>query len=425
MMNGSILQRGVGMYCIHCGAELPDGAKFCTRCGVRVDDAETPTPKSVPRPASRRSATGQPSATSQPSASGQPSEQAPQAPNVSRRAFIGLGAAAAVGAVAFAATQLGGQSGPASGGYITVADSSASSAAAAGNSASSAAASNTTQTPKESDDSEPGLDCGGSSAGLGTPRAALNDYSWDELARISRNMAYDAGTIAKTVDAYHLVARSSDPDGVQRKEITLKNGLTIKVRVVGVSHDVSSDGSKRHGLTFMTNDCVALRSMNASGKNAGGWERSDLRAWLNGDFISLLPDDLASLLQPTQKLTNNVGKTTSTSSVTTTVDKVWAPSLVELVGADQVSGVDWPAQYADADQIFNKEGSQYEYTAGCLASDPNDTLIMDWNGQLVSWWERSPHPGFDTYFKGVSTMGVPVEGEDPAQSLGVVACFCV
>jgi len=392
---------------------------------VRVDDAETPTPKSVPRPASRRSATGQPSATSQPSASGQPSEQAPQAPNVSRRAFIGLGAAAAVGAVAFAATQLGGQSGPASGGYITVADSSASSAAAAGNSASSAAASNTTQTPKESDDSEPGLDCGGSSAGLGTPRAALNDYSWDELARISRNMAYDAGTIAKTVDAYHLVARSSDPDGVQRKEITLKNGLTIKVRVVGVSHDVSSDGSKRHGLTFMTNDCVALRSMNASGKNAGGWERSDLRAWLNGDFISLLPDDLASLLQPTQKLTNNVGKTTSTSSVTATLDKVWAPSLVELVGADQVSGVDWPAQYADADQIFNKEGSQYEYTAGCLASDPNDTLIMDWNGQLVSWWERSPHPGFDTYFKGVSTMGVPVEGEDPAQSLGVVACFCV
>ena len=339
--------------------------------------------------------------------------------------FIGLGAAAAVGAVAFAATQLGGKSGSASGGYITVADSSASGTATAGNAASSAAASNTAQTPKESEDVEPGLDCGGSSAGLGSPRSALIDYSWDELARISRNMAYDAGTIAKTLDAYHLCARSSDPDGVQRKEITLKNGLSIKVSVVGVSHDVSSDGSKRHGLTFMTDGCVALRRMNSSGRNTGGWERSDLRAWLNGDFIGLLPDDLAAVLQPTQKLTNNVGKTTSTSSVTTTVDKVWAPSLVELVGADQVSGVDWPAEYADADQIFNREGSQYEYTVGSLASDPNDTLVMFWNGQPVSWWERSPHPGFDTYFKGVSTMGVPVEGEDPAQSLGVVACFCV
>lgn len=407
------------MYCIHCGAELPDGSRYCTRCGARVDDAEAPTPKSVPRPAARPSATGRSSTT------GQPAKQAPHAPNVSRRMFIGLGAAAAVGAVAFAATQLGGKSGSASGGYITVASSSASSAAPAGNSASSTAASNTAQTPKESEDVEPGLDCGGSSAGLGSPRSALNDYSWDELARISRNMAYDAGTIAKTLDAYHLCARSSDPDGVQRKEITLKNGASIKVSVVGVSHDVSSDGSKRHGLTFMTDGCVALRRMNSSGRNTGGWERSDLRAWLNGDFIGLLPDDLAAVLQPTQKLTNNVGKTTSTSSVTTTVDKVWAPSLVELVGADQVSGVDWPAEYADADQIFNREGSQYEYTVGSLASDPNDTLVMVWNGQPVSWWERSPHPGFDTYFKGVSTMGVPVEGEDPAQSLGVVACFCV
>lgn len=407
------------MYCIHCGAELPDGSRYCTRCGARVDDAEAPTPKSVPRPAAR------PSAAEHPAAADQPAKQAPHAPNVSRRMFIGLGAAAAVGAVAFAATQLGGKSGSASGGYITVADSSASGTATAGNAASSAAASNTAQTPKESEDVEPGLDCGGSSAGLGSPRSALNDYSWDELARISRNMAYDAGTIAKTLDAYHLCARSSDPDGVQRKEITLKNGLSIKVSVVGVSHDVSSDGSKRHGLTFMTDGCVALRRMNSSGRNTGGWERSDLRAWLNGDFIGLLPDDLAAVLLPTQKLTNNVGKTISTSSVTTTVDKVWAPSLVELVGADQVSGVDWPAEYADADQIFNREGSQYEYTAGCLASDPNDTLIMVWNDQMVSWWERSPHPGFDTYFKGVSTMGVPVEGEDPAQSLGVVACFCV
>lgn len=407
------------MYCIHCGAELPDGSRYCTRCGARVDDAEAPTPKSVPRPAAR------PSAAEHPAAADQPAKQAPHAPNVSRRMFIGLGAAAAVGAVAFAATQLGGKSGSASGGYITVADSSASGTATAGNAASSAAASNTAQTPKESEDVEPGLDCGGSSAGLGSPRSALIDYSWDELARISRNMAYDAGTIAKTLDAYHLCARSSDPDGVQRKEITLKNGLSIKVSVVGVSHDVSSDGSKRHGLTFMTDGCVALRRMNSSGRNTGGWERSDLRAWLNGDFIGLLPDDLAAVLLPTQKLTNNVGKTISTSSVTTTVDKVWAPSLVELVGADQVSGVDWPAEYADADQIFNREGSQYEYTVGSLAGDPNDTLVMFWNGQPVSWWERSPHPGFDTYFKGVSTMGVPVEGEDPAQSLGVVACFCV
>ena len=25
------------MHCIHCGAQLPDGAKFCTSCGVRVE----------------------------------------------------------------------------------------------------------------------------------------------------------------------------------------------------------------------------------------------------------------------------------------------------------------------------------------------------------------------------------------------------
>ena len=31
------------MFCSHCGAENPDGAKFCSKCGNRVGAAATPT----------------------------------------------------------------------------------------------------------------------------------------------------------------------------------------------------------------------------------------------------------------------------------------------------------------------------------------------------------------------------------------------
>ena len=38
------------MFCQNCGNQLPDGAKFCTRCGAPVASAQPPAPQPAPVP---------------------------------------------------------------------------------------------------------------------------------------------------------------------------------------------------------------------------------------------------------------------------------------------------------------------------------------------------------------------------------------
>lgn len=73
--------------------------------------------------------------------------------------------------------------------------------------------------------------------------------------------------------------------------------------------------------------------MNSTDTNAGGWEASQMRAYLNGDWRTQLPQDLDAVIVPVDKLSNNVGETDAVSAVTTTSDALWLFSLSELAGA--------------------------------------------------------------------------------------------
>ena len=50
------------MFCNHCGAQVPDGAKFCPKCGgaltsdSEAPQAEAPQPQPAPRPEPTRPA---------------------------------------------------------------------------------------------------------------------------------------------------------------------------------------------------------------------------------------------------------------------------------------------------------------------------------------------------------------------------------
>ena len=37
-------------FCINCGSQIPDGAKFCPSCGTPVASIPTPAPAPVPEP---------------------------------------------------------------------------------------------------------------------------------------------------------------------------------------------------------------------------------------------------------------------------------------------------------------------------------------------------------------------------------------
>ena len=123
--------------------------------------------------------------------------------------------------------------------------------------------------------------------------------------------------------------------------------------------------------------------MNAEGTNLGGWERSEMREWLNSDFLALLPDDLRGCVEPTAKRTNNTGKVgkSETSAVTSADDRLWLLSETEVHGSMKES--DWAP-------VYDAEGTQYQLYAdqGVTTSDYG---FCKKDGADSWWWLRSPH----------------------------------
>lgn len=123
--------------------------------------------------------------------------------------------------------------------------------------------------------------------------------------------------------------------------------------------------------------------MNSTNTNAGGWEASEMRSYLNSEGLNLLPSDLKQKVVSVNKLTNNVGQTRDVSSVTKTEDQLWLFSFVELAG--NVSQSDSYGYLAD---IYNAEGSEYKLFSDMNVNPTgsNDILVKTLNGQPDYWW---------------------------------------
>ena len=99
--------------------------------------------------------------------------------------------------------------------------------------------------------------------------------SWAELKALS-----EAGKLGE-------VLKSGD-----NIPVTLKNGEEV-------SFDVGKDESGK--IYFVMHDCLKERKpMNDNWTNKGGWEKSDMRRYLNEEVINLLPDELRKIIKPTK-----------------------------------------------------------------------------------------------------------------------------
>lgn len=198
-------------------------------------------------------------------------------------------------------------------------------------------------------------------------KSCLNDYSWEEIAQISKLISKkgdqnDAIEIAKK---YHLCTEDGKLDGTQTKDVTLSDGTQTKVMIMGFNHDDKSDGSGKAGITFIFADDIAKKNMferadldnlfqkiQDDGSANISWENASLRSWLSDSFSNELPSDLreqivsvdkADAVMPWVSFTidsyygggigaelNDDPDLTTTSTTITTSDKLWVPSFVEL-----------------------------------------------------------------------------------------------
>lgn len=254
-------------------------------------------------------------------------------------------------------------------------------------------------------------------------KSCLNDYSWEEIAQISKLISKkgDQNGAIEIAKKYHLCTADGKLDGTQTKNVTLSDGTQTKVMIMGFNHDDKSDGSGKAGITFIFADDIAKKNMferagldnlfqkiQDDGSASISWENASLRSWLSDSFSNELPSDLREQIVSVDKadavmpwvsytidsyygggigaeLNDDPDLMTTTTTITTS-DKLWVPSYVELAPISDFND-DYMSHWA----YLLQEGSQYQLfaDAGLTEDTPNSILGIYDSQDGGGWWLRS------------------------------------
>ena len=282
---------------------------------------------------------------------------------------------------------------------------------------------------------------GAATHGFGIPdyldgiRSSLDDYTWDQLQEISLKIKAaetrsEAREIAKR---YHLLDDNGHIPYPCTKRVTLTNGLQVGAQLVGIRHDELLDGTGKAGLTFMFDAGIAERDAAAQPLSAG-WADCELREWLDGDGLKLLPSELRALIKSVKKVSNNVGAANSASCLSELPATLWLPAMVELCGTQP------PDLFAEGfhylADIYNGEGKEYQLFRELKVSpySTNETLVRQWKGKDTCWWERTASPDTSEsegtlYMNRVGYDGdvfmYATPAEKPSKRTCVIPGFCI
>lgn len=248
-------------------------------------------------------------------------------------------------------------------------------------------------------------------------RAAFADYSWEELSQISALIAAAPSDEEglEIAAQYNLCDASGRLSIETTKDLALSGGRVVPVTIAGFRHDSLADGSGVAGISFVARSSVGTQSLNASGESVA-WEQASLRSWLNQSLMAELPEELAGLIVPVSKTTNNPVVAGGGQSLTS--ESVWIPSCSELSG-------DVAAQTTNGDYVgYQMEGEQYQVyaDAGVTWNDGFDYLRLD-SGE--DWWLRTPEPSSGNYYMTVTPEGSPHYYRNGARELAIVVGFCL
>lgn len=259
----------------------------------------------------------------------------------------------------------------------------------------------------------------------------LAALSWDDLSAISAEIA-GAGSEDAAIEAargYGLLTDEGVIDLTQSKAITVA-GREMSVQLAGIAHDVRADGSPI-GLSFLLTEVLPEERRMSEEAYMGGWEDSDLRAWLNEVLLADLPEELARNIVAAGKLSNNAGAAKTADDVTLTEDSLWLPSYVEIVGERPRASFSDGFQYLA--EVLNAEGSQYKLFRDqeIYPQETRQELVRNREGEAAYWWLRTASPDVSesegmAYFNRTGPNGDPFHFATASTDFsGVMFGFCV
>ncbi|MEA4805016.1 InlB B-repeat-containing protein [Acetobacterium wieringae] len=209
---------------------------------------------------------------------------------------------------------------------------------------------------------------------------ALETYTWEQIKLISES------------------GKADDYFNVKDEKTAIINGQTYTFQIYGFAHDDKASGTGKAGITFgLKGLMVDTHVMNPNNQNYGGWDGSDMRAYLNGvtttyqgtsyattSIYSKLPADLKAVITPVKKYTS--GGYGATALVTST-DNLFLFSEEE-VGLGNYT------------YSTSGEGTQYP-----IFTDNASRIKTYPNTSTGWWWLRSAYNTNGNGFLGVHGDG--------------------
>lgn len=219
--------------------------------------------------------------------------------------------------------------------------------------------------------------------------------SWSDIITACGNGTYDSKYVVGDI-----------------KSIVI-DGSTYYMQLVAKDADVlDSDGTTTVPTTWvMWKKVYATQhrmnpdnSSGAQGTGAnGGWEHSEMRSWLSGTVLPLLPSEVQAAVKEVRKYSDYIvsGESTVTHDQRT-ADKLWIPSAREVLGTTsyEQTGPDYTA-------VLGSQTKRVKYN------------IMN---SAVTWWLRSANSvanfRYVSYGGGVGSNGTSIP-------YGVALGFCI
>lgn len=178
------------------------------------------------------------------------------------------------------------------------------------------------------------------------------------------------------------------------------NGTSYKIDIIGKNHDTYTAGGTAP-LTFQMHDCYGTKyMMNNTNTNRGGWTKCAMRSTYLPAILALMPTEVQNGIREVNKLTSDGSQS---STITTTADKLFLLSEIEIFGKITYS--------------VDGEGSQYAYYSA------GNSKVKNVSGSANGWWDRSPRNSGTTSFCRVSSTGATDVG-NAYNSSGVAFGFC-
>ena len=191
------------------------------------------------------------------------------------------------------------------------------------------------------------------------------------------------------------------------KELDMGSEGIITMKLVAMDEDELADGSGKAPMTWVADELLkSEHNMNSGDTNEGGWEASEMRAWLRETVLPLMPEEVRNNIREVTKYSQFYQEGSDVESL----DTIWIPSMREVFCADQ--------EY----RFMEHKGAAYIRS---FMNDESRIRSRDGESDTSEWWLRSASI-YDSYcYNSVDSQGGNNDDSDVGLERGVIVGFCL